>query len=57
MTSKQRYLEVIVNVPLNQTFTYLEPEDSSEEGKNTPENPFGCRVEEEDKRRPYWEVW
>ena len=45
MTSKQRYLEVIVNVPLNQTFTYLEPEDSSEEGKGNPENPFGCRVE------------
>lgn len=41
--SEARYLDVIVNVPLNQTFTYLECNPSKD--KKNPSNPFGFRVE------------
>ena len=34
------YIDVILNVPLNQTFTYKIPE-----GTQNIENPFGLRVE------------
>ena len=40
---KKRYINVVLNVPLNQAFTYREPDES--EKFKTPENPFGYRVE------------
>lgn len=40
---KKRYINVVLNVPLNQAFTYREPDES--EKFESPENPFGYRVE------------
>ncbi|MCQ2247547.1 MAG: primosomal protein N' [Treponema sp.] len=40
---KPRFINVVLNVPVNQAFTYLEPEET--EKNPLPENPFGCRVE------------
>lgn len=40
---KSRYIDVVLNVPLNQAFTYREPE--IDEKNPLPQNPFGYRVE------------
>ncbi|MBP3366006.1 MAG: primosomal protein N' [Treponema sp.] len=37
-----RYIDVVLNVPLNQAFTYRVPEEAAESQR---ENPFGLRVE------------
>ena len=39
----QRFIDVVLNVPLDQTFIYREPECS--EGEEPPEDVFGRRVE------------
>lgn len=41
--TKQRYINVVLNVPLNQAFTYREPPESDRQP--LPKNPFGYRVE------------
>lgn len=38
-----RYIDVVLNVPLNQAFTYREPADDGK--KEFPKDPFGYRVE------------
>ena len=38
-----RYIDVVLNVPLNQAFTYREPADDGK--KELPKDPFGYRVE------------
>lgn len=40
-----RYINVVLNVPLNQTFTYLEPDETEKKNSFIPDNPFGHRVE------------
>lgn len=40
---KCRYIDVVLNVPLNQFFTYKEPEETGK--KLNPKNPFGYRVD------------
>ncbi|MDO4506914.1 MAG: primosomal protein N' [Spirochaetales bacterium] len=41
--SNSRYIDVVLNVPLNQAFTYREPADDGK--KEMPKDPFGYRVE------------
>lgn len=41
--NKSRYIDVVLNVPLNQAFTYREPLDDGK--KELPKDPFGYRVE------------
>lgn len=41
--STPRYIDVVLNVPLNQAFTYREPADDGK--KILPKDPFGYRVE------------
>lgn len=41
-----RYINVALNVPLNQTFTYREPEPTEKNPESSfPQDPFGHRVE------------
>ncbi len=41
-----KYINVALNVPINQVFTYLEPEPTEKKPLNSfPEDPFGYRVE------------